>query len=82
MRQSEFMWRFQQTVALVEIGVFSGWYKLYSDNRFWLALAVLVVGIIVLGILVSIIHRTSQYLNALPVSSLMFEVGQLNAFFV
>jgi hypothetical protein len=65
MRQSEFMWRFQQTVAMVEIGVFSGWYVLYKNNNFMLAIALLVVGTIILGILALIIHRTSQYLNSL-----------------
>ena len=64
MRQSEFMWRFQQTVALVEAGVFSGWYVLYKDQYPFLAIALLTVGIVILIILTLIIHRTSQYLNA------------------
>ncbi len=30
-KQSEFFWRFQQIVAFVEIGLFTGWYNLYKD---------------------------------------------------
>ena len=32
-KQSEFFWKFQQTVAVVEIGIFSGWYALYKSAR-------------------------------------------------
>ena len=64
-KQSEFFWRFQQTVALVEIGLFSGWYTLFRDKQLTLSIALLSVGILVLTILFLIIYRASQYLNTL-----------------
>ena len=63
--QSEFFWRFQQMVALVEAGVFSGWYTLFTNEMKFLAAALLAFGSFILFVLFLIVKRASQYLNAL-----------------
>ncbi len=65
MRQSEFFWKYQQAVALVELAVFAGWYKLFKGSDYFLAMGTLILGSIILFILFLIILRASQYLYAL-----------------
>ena len=69
-KQSEFFWRFQQMVALVEVGIFSGWYTLFHDNKTFLAAALIVFGNFILFVLFLLIKRASQYLNALRESAM------------
>jgi len=70
MKQSDFFWKFQQTVILIETAVFAGWYKTYKDGEQSLSMWILLIGIIVHVILFLIILRASQYLNALRQSAL------------
>ena len=65
--QSKFFWSFQQTIAFVEVAVFSGWYTLYTaeESMKELALGLLIFGIFILFTLFLIIKRASQYLDAL-----------------
>jgi hypothetical protein len=65
--QSKFFWGFQQTIALVEIAIFSGWYTLYTSNQpmKMLACGSLLFGIFILFVLYLIIRRASQYLEVL-----------------
>ncbi len=63
-KQSDFFWQFQQTVALVEIALFSAWYTLYKAQERILTIGVLIIGIFILFLLFLIIRRASQYLNA------------------
>ncbi len=70
MKQSEFFWKYQQTVSLVELAAFAGWYKLFKGSDYFLAMGALILGSIVLFVLFLIILRAAQYLNALRKSAL------------
>lgn len=60
--QSEFFWRFQQMVALVEVGVFSGWYTLFVGDKKFLAAALLVFGSFIL------FNPISHHQTRIPIS--------------
>jgi hypothetical protein len=65
--QSKFFWGFQQTTAIVQVGIFSAWFTLFSRTQpmKFLACGTLIFGITILFILFLIIRRASQYLEKL-----------------
>jgi len=61
--QSKLMWSRIQTATVIEAGVLGGWYQLWRANYSRLAVAILVLGAVLLLVVSLLMHRDSQYMK-------------------
>ena|SRR3990167_3217774 len=62
--ESKLMWSRIQTASAIEAGTLAGWYKIRADKHLGPAVAILIVGAILLVIVSLLMKRDSQYMDA------------------
>lgn len=64
LEQSELMWSRVQTIAVIEASTLGAWYVLILAEKFHLARAILLVGLLLLIAVSLLMLRDGQYMNA------------------